>query len=93
MTDRNRAALRKEDMRLLGVNWAQKFLARHPEIKIVYIPPLDKEHAIAQDPEVHSLLCLGPDIFAPKPPATTQKQNIKSRKIMILDIRATDDKL
>ena len=44
--------LRKGDTKPLGVNWVQKFLSRHPDIKTQYIPPLDKERAIAQDPEV-----------------------------------------
>ena len=31
----------------LGNNWQQKFLKRHPDIKMMYIPPLDKERALA----------------------------------------------
>ena len=52
MTDDNRAALVKGRYKALGVNWAQKLLARHPEIKTVHIPPLDKERAIGQDPAI-----------------------------------------
>ena len=29
-------------------------MTRYPEVKTAYIPPLDKERAIAQDPEVLS---------------------------------------
>ncbi len=29
-------------------------MSRHPEVKTAYIPPLDKERAMAQDPEVLS---------------------------------------
>ena len=36
----------------IGINWAQKFLVRHPEIKTAYIPPLDKERATAQKPAI-----------------------------------------
>ena len=30
----------------------QKFLSRYKEIKTKYIPPLDKERALAQDPQI-----------------------------------------
>ena len=30
----------------------QKFLSRHKGIKTKYIPPLDKERALAQDPQI-----------------------------------------
>ena len=36
----------------IGKNWPQKFMTRYPEIKTVNIPPLDKERAMAQDPEI-----------------------------------------
>ena len=36
----------------LGKDWPSAFLARHPELKSKYIPPLDKERALAQDPEI-----------------------------------------
>ena len=39
----------KGDTKVLGINWIQKFLRRHPEIKSKYIPPLDKERALAED--------------------------------------------
>ena len=42
----------KGDMQPLGKNWVQKFLSRHKEIKTKYIPPLDKERALAQDPQI-----------------------------------------
>lgn len=42
----------KGDFKPLGINWTQKFLKRHKEIKTKYIPPLDKERALAQDPEI-----------------------------------------
>ena len=44
--------LKKEDKEPLGINWLQKFLARHPDIKTCYIPPLDKERAVAEDPAI-----------------------------------------
>jgi len=34
----------------LRINWPQKFLKRHGELKTKYIPPLDKERALAQNP-------------------------------------------
>ena len=37
----------KGDKKPLGVNWTQKFLRRHPNIKTKYVPPLDKERAAA----------------------------------------------
>ena len=42
----------KGDNKPIGVNWTQKFLSRHPEIKTAYVPPLDKERAIAQEPAI-----------------------------------------
>ena len=42
----------KGDIQPLGKNWVQKFLSRHKEIKTKYIPPLDKERALAQDPQI-----------------------------------------
>ena len=44
--------LHKEDSEPIGINWPQKLLSRHPEIRTAYIPPLDKERAFAQDPEI-----------------------------------------
>ncbi len=46
--------VRKGDTEPLGVNWIQKFLRHHPDIKSIYIPPLDKERSLAQDPEILS---------------------------------------
>ena len=43
---------KKGDKKLLGVNWVSKFLRRHPNIKLAYIPPLDKERAMAHEPEI-----------------------------------------
>ena len=43
---------KKGDLKPLGVNQIQKFLRRHPNIKSIYIPPLDKEQVIAQEPEI-----------------------------------------
>lgn len=40
----------KGDKDPIGKNWPKKFISRHPEIKSVYIAPLDKERAMAQDP-------------------------------------------
>ena len=42
----------KGDKKPLGKNWVQKFLIRHSQIKIIYVPPLDKERAKAQDPNL-----------------------------------------
>ena len=36
----------------VGINWTSKYLARHPELKTKYIPPLDKERALAHDPKI-----------------------------------------
>jgi hypothetical protein len=41
--------LDKEDPDPLGVNWQTGFLFRHPEFKLKFIPPLDKERAMAQN--------------------------------------------
>ena len=43
---------KKGDKKLLGVNWVSKFLRPHPNIELAYIPPLDKERAMAQEPEI-----------------------------------------
>ena len=37
----------KGDTKLLGKNWTQKFLSRNEDIRTKYIPPLDKERALA----------------------------------------------
>ena len=42
----------KEDNAPLGVNWQEAFLRRHPELKSRFIPPLDKERALAQDRDI-----------------------------------------
>jgi hypothetical protein len=42
----------KEDNQPLGHNWQAYFLERHPELKSKFVPPLNKERAIAQDPAV-----------------------------------------
>ncbi len=44
--------IKKGDDKPVGVNWPQKFLKRHPQIKTVYVPPLDKERAMAQDHDI-----------------------------------------
>ncbi len=44
--------IKKGDDKPVGVNWPQKFLKRHSDIKTVYIPPLDKERAMAQDHDI-----------------------------------------
>ena len=48
----NELLLKKGDRKPIGINWPQKFMKRHPSIKSAYIPPLDKERAIAQDPTI-----------------------------------------
>jgi len=44
--------VKKGNDKPVGINWPQKFLKRHPQIKTAYIPPLDKERAMAQDPAI-----------------------------------------
>jgi Tc5 transposase DNA-binding domain len=39
--------LDKEDPVPLGLNWTGAFLSRHPKLKSKFIPPLDKERAMA----------------------------------------------
>ena len=48
----NDLLLAKGDEVPIGLNWPKKFMKRHPEIKSVYISPLDKERAMAQDPTI-----------------------------------------
>ena len=40
--------LDKEDSMPLGINWQGAFLLWHPELKLKFVPLLDKEHAMAQ---------------------------------------------
>ena len=42
----------KGDYEKLGKNWQTYFFQRHLELKSKFIPPLDKERARAQNPEV-----------------------------------------
>ena len=44
----------KGDTKPLGKNWTQKFLSRHNDIRTKFIPPLDKERALAQDSAILS---------------------------------------
>ena len=44
----------KEDNEPLGINWPQKFLSRHPDLRTMFISPLDKERAEAQRYEILS---------------------------------------
>jgi hypothetical protein len=32
-------------------NWTQGFLCRHPDLKARFVPPLDKDRVLAEDPE------------------------------------------
>ena len=41
----------KGDTQILGVNWVSCFLDRHPELGSRYVPLLDKERALAQNPD------------------------------------------
>lgn len=43
---------KKNDKKPLGINWVQKFLDRHPQLKTAFIPPLDKERASAQNRQI-----------------------------------------
>ena len=40
----------KGDNKPIGINWTQKFLIRHPEIKTAYVPPLNKATVIHTPP-------------------------------------------
>jgi hypothetical protein len=42
----------KDDLETLRKNWQSSYFQRHPELKSKFIPPLDKERARAQNPEV-----------------------------------------
>jgi len=42
------------DNRPLGRNWLQKFIKRHPKLHGRFVPPLDKERANTQTPEILS---------------------------------------
>lgn len=42
----------KGDIGDLGVNWVSRFLDRHPELRSRYVPPLDKERALAKKPDI-----------------------------------------
>jgi len=44
--------IKKGDDKPVGINWPQKFLKRHPQIKTAYVPPLDKERAMTQDLDI-----------------------------------------
>ncbi len=44
----------RNDYNPVGINWAQKFMRRHPIIRTAYIPPLDKERVMAEDPTIFS---------------------------------------
>lgn len=35
--------LKKDDTQGIGINWPQKFMRRHSNIRTIYIPPLDKD--------------------------------------------------
>ena len=42
----------KGDNDPIGLNWPSKFLHRNPSIKTQYVPALDKERALAEDPKI-----------------------------------------
>ena len=44
--------IKKNDNKLVKVNWSQKFLKRHSQIKTVYISSLDKERAMTQNHDI-----------------------------------------
>jgi hypothetical protein len=44
--------IKKSDDKPVGINWPQKFLKRHPQIKTAYVPSLDKERAMTQNPDI-----------------------------------------
>ncbi len=41
--------IKKNDDKSVEINWSQKFLKRHPQIKTAYVPSLDKERAMTQN--------------------------------------------
>jgi len=41
--------VKKRDDKSVEINWSQKFLKRHPQIKTAYVPSLDKERAMTQN--------------------------------------------
>ena len=44
--------LKGDDDDPIGINWPSKFLKRHPSVKSIYVPPLDKERTMAEDPKI-----------------------------------------
>ena len=44
--------LRKGDTKPLGINWTQAFLQRHPTLKSRFITGLNKERALATNPQI-----------------------------------------
>ena len=44
----------KGDLAPLGVNWIKKFISRNPLIKSIYVPALDNQRALAEDPVIFS---------------------------------------
>jgi len=44
--------IKKSDDKSVEVNWSQKFLKRHSQIKTVYISSLDKERAMTQNHDI-----------------------------------------
>jgi hypothetical protein len=44
--------IKKGDDKSVGINWPQKFLKRHPQIKTAYVPSLDTERAMTQDHDI-----------------------------------------
>lgn len=41
----------KGDLRKVGINWIQKYLRRHPQLKARFVVPLDKDRVISEDPD------------------------------------------
>ena len=50
----NEITYHKQDYKPIRINWTQKFIKRHPITRTAYIPPLDKERAMAEDPAIFS---------------------------------------
>ncbi len=44
--------VKKGDNKPVEINWPQKFLKRHSQIKTAYVSPLDKERAMTQDHDI-----------------------------------------
>jgi hypothetical protein len=42
----------KDNTKDLGSNWVSRYMERHPDLRSRFVPPLDKERALAQEPQI-----------------------------------------